>query len=316
VVYQVDGGAAIVDPAPIDGTFTLSGLAPGVHTLTGYLARSDQSKIAGSDAVALHFSVPAPPDTIAPTVSVTAPAAGATVSGVVTVTATAQDNVGVTSVQFQVDGQALGTPDTTAPYSVSWDSAQSANGSHRLTAVARDAATNTTTSAEVTVTVANVAAPKTLGYTAVGTIVDSGYFNSIHTWRYVMPNETGTAQSISVYIAGPVSNAPNNQFSVAIYADQGGRPGARIAMSAAQAVVGNAWNTVPITATLQANTAYWLAYNTNATTTQAQSVRLAPGTGEQMGWRSQSFGNWPTQFGAFAGGVPYQGSIYVTYRTP
>ena len=47
-------------------------------------------------------------DTTAPTVAVTAPAAGATVSGTVTVTASASDNVGVTSVQFTLDGVALG----------------------------------------------------------------------------------------------------------------------------------------------------------------------------------------------------------------
>ena len=48
---------------------------------------------------------PPPPDTTPPTVSVTAPAAGATVSGAsVAVNATAADNVGVTGVQFRLDG--------------------------------------------------------------------------------------------------------------------------------------------------------------------------------------------------------------------
>ena len=43
-------------------------------------------------------------DTTPPTVSVTAPAAGATVSGSVTVSAGASDNTGVAGVQFKVDG--------------------------------------------------------------------------------------------------------------------------------------------------------------------------------------------------------------------
>ena len=60
-------------------------------------------------------------DTTAPTVSLTAPADGATVSGTINVTATASDNVGVVGVQFLLDGNNLGAEDTTAPYSVSWD---------------------------------------------------------------------------------------------------------------------------------------------------------------------------------------------------
>jgi glucose/arabinose dehydrogenase len=94
-------------------------------------------------------------DTTPPTVSVTAPAAGATVSASTTVSATAADNVGVAGVQLLLDGANLGAEDTTAPYSVSWDTTGAANGSHSLSARARDAAGNTATSSVVTVTVAN-----------------------------------------------------------------------------------------------------------------------------------------------------------------
>ena len=58
------------------------------------------------------------PDTTPPTVSVTAPAATATVSGAtVSLTANAADNRGVASVQFKVDGTNVGSPDTSSPYS-------------------------------------------------------------------------------------------------------------------------------------------------------------------------------------------------------
>ena len=53
-------------------------------------------------------------DTTQPTVSITAPAAGASVSGVTTVAATATDNVGVVGVQFRVDGVNVGAEDTDA----------------------------------------------------------------------------------------------------------------------------------------------------------------------------------------------------------
>jgi glucose/arabinose dehydrogenase/PKD repeat protein len=90
----------------------------------------------------------------APTVSLTAPAAG-TVSGTVTLKATANDDVGVSGVQFLVDGNPFGAEDTSAPYEIQWPSTSVANGPHPLSARARDTASNTTTSSEVTVTVNN-----------------------------------------------------------------------------------------------------------------------------------------------------------------
>ena len=101
-------------------------------------------------------SAPPPADTTAPTVALSAPASGATVSGTVTVTATATDNVGVAGVQFRLDGANLGAQDPSAPYSIAWPTAGAVtNGAHVLTAVASDAAGNVATSAAVTVTVAN-----------------------------------------------------------------------------------------------------------------------------------------------------------------
>jgi hypothetical protein len=77
----------------------------------------------------------------------------------VTITATASDNVGVAGVQFKLNGSNLGTEDTTSPFSVSWDTAGVTNGSHILSAVARDAAGNQTTSTTIIVTVSNTATP-------------------------------------------------------------------------------------------------------------------------------------------------------------
>jgi hypothetical protein len=94
-------------------------------------------------------------NTTPPTVAITAPTAGATVAGVVTVSASASDSVGVVGVQFRLDGTNLGAEVTSPPYSVSWDTTTAANGTHTLTAVARDAAGNTATSAPVNVNVSN-----------------------------------------------------------------------------------------------------------------------------------------------------------------
>ncbi|HEV8631346.1 MAG TPA: Ig-like domain-containing protein, partial [Thermoanaerobaculia bacterium] len=93
-------------------------------------------------------------DTTKPTTAITAPAAGATLSGTTTVTAAASDNVGVTKVELYVDGGLLAT-DTTSPYSWSWNTATAANGAHALSTKAYDAAGNVGSSATVSVTVSN-----------------------------------------------------------------------------------------------------------------------------------------------------------------
>src|SRR5437899_1049936 len=135
--------------------------ANGSHTLT---ARARDA--AGNTTTSAAVTVTVSNDTTPPTVSMTAPASGATVSGTTTITATASDNVGVVGVQFKIDGANLGTEDTAAPYAVAWDTRTATNASHTLTAVARDAAGNTTTSAAVTVTVFNDTTPPTVSVTA------------------------------------------------------------------------------------------------------------------------------------------------------
>jgi hypothetical protein len=103
---------------------------------------------------AVNVTTPAG-DTTPPAVSLTAPANGTTVSGTTTLTATASDPGGIAGVQFLLDGASLGAEDTTAPYSLPWDSTAVANGSHALAARARDGSGNTATSSAATVTVSN-----------------------------------------------------------------------------------------------------------------------------------------------------------------
>ena len=100
-------------------------------------------------------------ETTPPSVSVTSPSAGATLNGTTTVAASASDNRGVASVQFRVDGQNLGAADTSAPYSLPWNTTSSPEGAHTVTAVARDAAGNSATSQQLAVTVDNVPAADT-----------------------------------------------------------------------------------------------------------------------------------------------------------
>jgi hypothetical protein len=88
-------------------------------------------------------------------VSLAAPANGATVSGIVSVSAKASSSIGIASVQFLADGVNVGPPVTSSPYVYPLDSTQLSNGNHTLAAMAKDTNGSTTTSASVTVTVSN-----------------------------------------------------------------------------------------------------------------------------------------------------------------
>ncbi len=92
-----------------------------------------------------------PTDTVNPMVTITTPTANAMVSGTVNIQVTATDNVGVTQVEFFIDGVSRST-DMSAPYAADWNATMAANGQHRIRAVARDAAGNQG-QAEITVTV-------------------------------------------------------------------------------------------------------------------------------------------------------------------
>jgi hypothetical protein len=113
----------------------------------------------GAWDLAAYVYASASADTTPPTVSVTAPAKGATVSGSILVTANASDNVGVTGVQLKLDGANLGNAFSSAPYSGTLNTTTIANGSHTLTATAWDAAGNQATATPVTITVNNVTTP-------------------------------------------------------------------------------------------------------------------------------------------------------------
>jgi hypothetical protein len=95
-------------------------------------------------------------DNTPPTVSLTNPLADAAVSGAVTVSANAADGdgSGVAGVQFKLNGSNMGAEDTSAPYSVSWDTTAITNGTYTLSAQARDVAGNNSNHS-ITVTVNN-----------------------------------------------------------------------------------------------------------------------------------------------------------------
>lgn len=97
------------------------------------------------------FGTP-PAETVKPTVSLTAPSAGATLEGTATLTATASDNVGVFRVDFLIDGVLQGWDDT-PPYSLAINAGSFSSGNHVFKAHAWDAAGNMGVSPSVTAAV-------------------------------------------------------------------------------------------------------------------------------------------------------------------
>jgi hypothetical protein len=88
-------------------------------------------------------------------VSIINPVAGQKLSNTVQVSANASDKVGISSVQFLLDGKPLGAPVTKPPYALSWDTTTTSNGSHTLTATAINTSGKAGGSAPVSVTVQN-----------------------------------------------------------------------------------------------------------------------------------------------------------------
>ena len=210
VQFQVDGANSGAEDATVPYTASVdtTKLSNGNHSLTA-IARDAAGNRGTSTAVAVNVSNTVP-DTTPPVVSITAPASGATVAGTIALSANATDNVGVVGVQFQVDGANSGSEDAAAPYALSLDTTAFANGSHSLTAIARDAAGNHATSAAVAITVANAVSSGATGPLRVLTanpryFTDGSgkaiYLSGSHTWANLVDQGTTDPPSVFDYAA-------------------------------------------------------------------------------------------------------------------
>jgi Domain of unknown function (DUF1929)/Bacterial Ig domain len=151
VQFRRDGALLANDTkAPYATTWNTIPSGDGPHTLTATARDASGKSTTATVTVTVENT-----DTDGPSVGLTTPAPGATVKGVIDVAATATDPSGVSSVQFKVDNANIGPPDTSAPFSIQWGSINVPNGSHTLTAVARDVLGNERTSAGVAVNVDN-----------------------------------------------------------------------------------------------------------------------------------------------------------------
>jgi subtilisin family serine protease len=214
VDFYVDGILRATDTSsPYSFAWDTTTASNGAHTL-----QAIATDAAGNNASTANISVTVsntPPDTTSPIVAISAPASGAIVSGTITVTANASDNVGVTKVDFYVDG-ILRATDTSSPYSFAWDTTTASNGAHTLKAIASDAAGNTATTT-ITVTVANVNQPPIAANDAFAAPYRSGTSYTAQVFN-VLANDRDPDGSLN---AGSVKivQAPNKGGTVTVNAN-------------------------------------------------------------------------------------------------
>ncbi len=241
---HVAGGAALflsanptATPAQVVAALTANG-ATGRVTSPG----------TGSPNILLNISfIGGGGGNLPPSVSVTAPANGSTVSGSITVSANAADSDGtVASVRFNLpDGTSV--TDTSAPYSTTWNTATVANGSRTITATATDddGATSSATStvnvnnggtpgcingsfaaADLPKTIAdNATATSTLAVTGNGTVASLALsLNLSHTYRgdliVSLVSPTGTAFVVSNRAGGSADNLVITGQAITAFAGQ------------------------------------------------------------------------------------------------
>ena len=186
-------GPAVASGMYSGGTVSISMTGLTKATPIGFAAPAHTAPIFGTFVV-LPVGIPPtmPPgtDTNPPSVSILLPASGANVSGTITVAASASDSVGIASVQFTLDGNNLGSPISTAPYSTSWDT---------LGAIALDTAGNSASSS-ISVTVSNyvvgIGPAGTAGFVGSDTVTQGNWMQQYGSDGYSLAK---AGQSLPVY---------------------------------------------------------------------------------------------------------------------
>lgn len=127
----------------------------GVHSIAARATDPAGNKSVTSVSVAFANH---PVDSHPPTVAITLPSSGATVTGAMSVTGTASDDVGVARVEIRVDSGSFRVADGVADWAYLLDSTSYADGNHTVAARATDASGNLSTTTEV-INVQNAVAP-------------------------------------------------------------------------------------------------------------------------------------------------------------
>ncbi len=179
VRFTIDGAnlGPPITTAPYRMSWNTTTAANGAHLLA-----ATATNVVGTVGSSVPVTVTVANASITPPiVNLTAPVDGSTVSGTVTVSANASDNVGVAGVQFNVDGVNSGGEVAVPPFAITWNTTMGVNGRHTLTAVARNVGGIQATSAPVNVVVSNpiIGPPLVISAVAVAPVTST---TAVITW--------------------------------------------------------------------------------------------------------------------------------------
>jgi hypothetical protein len=146
-------------------------------------------------------------DTIQPTIGFVYPNNGMDVSGVFMVQISANDNTGVSTVSFSVDGSLVGTT-AVSPYTFQWDSTLVANGPHTFSARASDLVGNSSTTS-ITVNVNNAIVDTTPPSITISSPTN-GSKVSVNVPVYVNASDNVNVVRVELYADGVLVSASNS----------------------------------------------------------------------------------------------------------
>jgi hypothetical protein len=180
---------------------------------------------------------------------------------------------------------------------------------------------------------AGTSSTNTFGDTSSGTTPLNGiYWNGSQqglTAQSFVTAGGGPVSSLTAYIGAGGISATNKLYQMAIYQDNAGVPGAYLASTAVGTIGAAGWNTLPITATLQPNTKYWLVYWTNVNDSANNGVNyayVARAVTNDYAWNTFETWQCTSGCGASSNGMPdsyptsglsesdgFETSIYATF---
>ncbi|MFJ1706160.1 Ig-like domain-containing protein [Kitasatospora sp. NPDC088346] len=313
LTFDITGGTnglrAMVPVTSAAGTLT--GITRQGQALTYRIETVKGVSYAFFDGTVGSYSATYGQDTTAPTVTGTAPAAGAT--GVAPSSAVRFNfseplnpaTVGNSTVTLKTTSGATPVAGTVTYDSATNGAVLTPNAALALTTGytatvqgVKDNAGNALASPFSLSFTTGGAPPKTIGNTAVGTLIDDTDSNHMNGSKVTTGATPVPLISLNVHV-GSVSAAPNNQYQLAVYTDNAGSPGTLVVSTPSGALTPNAWNSIPVSVTLAANTTYWLVYNSNGSTSSVNNMNYSGGTAGQGAYSSGGvpFGTWPSDFG-------------------
>lgn len=164
VTLSVDGSAKSTSKtAPFTNVWNSGTVPNGTHTLT--VTAKDAKGNSSSSSIQVSVNNVTVGDITAPSVNISSPTNGASydASTVLTINASASDNVGVSSLNISIDGTVVAASSNSS-FSYSWNTSTAGSGIHTISSTAKDAAGNQTIkSVAVTINTVVIEPPTTSG---------------------------------------------------------------------------------------------------------------------------------------------------------